>query len=157
MQYIKQDITAIERGVIAQGVNCQHAMGAGVAKAILDKWPIVFESYMRNLSGEQMLGTTHLINVSEKHLLPHDSTLWVANCYTQEYFGADGKVYASVEAIRSSLRGAYVLAEIEQLPLFLPQLGAGLGGLDWERDVEPIINELDTEFETVETTICLWG
>ena len=151
MQYIKQDITAIERGVIAQGVNCQHAMGAGVALAIMRKWPIVFESYMRNLSGEQMLGTTHLINVSE------DSTVWVANCYTQEFCGADGKVYASVEAIRSSLRGAYVLAEIEQLPLFLPQLGAGLGGLDWERDVEPIINELDTEFETVETTICLWG
>ena len=151
MQYIKQDITLVERGVIVQGVNCQHAMGAGVAKAILDKWPQVYDAYMRNLSGEQMLGTTHLINVSG------DSSLWVANCYTQEYFGADGKAYASADAIQSSVRGAYVLAEIEELPLFLPQLGAGLGGLDWEQDVEPIINQLDEEFKTVETTICLWG
>jgi len=151
MQYIKRDITSVERGVIAQGVNCQHAMGSGVALAIMRKWPIVREKYMENLSGAQMLGSTHCINVNG------DDSVWVANCYTQEFCGSDGRVYADIEAIESSLRNAYMTAKACDLPLFLPQIGAGLGGLDWERDVEPVINQLDEEFETVETTICLWG
>ena len=151
MQYIKRDITLVEQGVIAQGVNCQHAMGSGVALAIMRKWPIVRERYMENLSGAQMLGSMHGINVSE------DSTLWVANCYTQEFCGGDGQVYADISAVEDSLRNAYILAKANDLNLFLPQIGAGLGGLVWVRDVEPIINQLDEEFETVETTICLWG
>ncbi len=152
MQYVKRDITQVDRGVIAQGVNCQHAMGSGVALAIMNKWPIVREKYMANLSGEQMLGSMHGINVGGD-----DNSLWVANCYTQEFCGSDGQVYADVDAIESSLRNAYLLARGCDINLFLPQIGAGLGGLDWVRDVEPIINQLDEEFETVETTICLWG
>ena len=126
-------------------------MGSGVALAIMRKWPIVREKYMENLSGAQMLGSTHGINVGE------GNSLWVANCYTQEFCGSDGQVYADASAIEDSLRNAYLLAKANDLNLFLPQIGAGLGGLDWEGDVEPIINQLDEEFETVETTICLWG
>ena len=155
MQYIKRDITLVEQGVIAQGVNCQHAMGSGVALAIMRKWPVVREKYMENLSGHQMLGSMHGINVGGA-VAPSNS-LWVANCYTQEFCGSDGQVYADVEAIESSLRSAYMLAKANDINLFLPQIGAGLGGLDWVNDVEPIIKQLDEEFETVETTICLWG
>lgn len=151
MQYIECDITTVERGIIAQGVNCQHAMGSGVALAILRKWPEVREAYMRNLSGGQMLGTTHIINVGR------DDSLWVANCYTQEYFGSDGKMYASVEAIHNALAFVFEHARIYELPVYLPKIGAGLGGLDWELDVEPIINHYDDIFDTVDTTICIWG
>lgn len=150
MQYIERDITTVERGVIAQGVNCQHAMGSGVALAIMRKWPRVYEAYMANLFGGQMLGTAHLINVG-------NDDLWIANCYTQEYFGSDGKQYASAEAIHDAFGFVFEHARIYKLPLYLPQIGAGLGGLDWELDVEPIINQYDETFETVDTTICLWG
>jgi hypothetical protein len=106
---------------------------------------------MENLSGAQMLGSTHCINVNG------DDSVWVANCYTQEFYGPGDKVYADVEAIRSSVRNAYDMAKACDLPLFLPLIGCGLAGLDWERDVEPVINQLDEEYDTVETTICLWG
>ena len=151
MKYEKMDITTVCRGVIAHGVNAQRAMGSGVALAIKNKWPVVYTKYMEQPKGSQMLGVAHGINVNG------DDSVWVVNCYTQEYFGADGKVYADPNAIETSLRGAYQLAKSYDMPIYLPQIGAGLGGLDWDQDVKPIINDLDQEFETVDTTICIWG
>lgn len=153
MKYENMDITTVERGLIVQGVNCRHAMGAGVALAIMEKWPIVRTSYMKSSSGEDMLGTTHIINV--------EPGISVANCYTQlDYIGYSGhpsvKPCASVDAIKSSLESAFIHAEMYDIPIYLPQIGAGLGGLDWELDVEPIIHSLDEQYETVETTICVW-
>ena len=45
LKYIKGDITEIESGIICQQTNCQGVMGSGLAKAIRDKWPKVFDEY----------------------------------------------------------------------------------------------------------------
>ena len=148
IKYEHKDITTVEVGIIAHGVNCQSAMGSGVAKAIKTRWPRIYEGYMAHPDGKEALGSAHIMMVGE--------VLWVANCYTQEFYGPGDRKYASVDAIRESLESVFMFAQYMGVPVYLPKIGAGLGGLDWELEVEPIINELHEQYD-VHTTVCLWG
>lgn len=150
INYIHKDITTVGVGVIAHGVNCQGRMASGVAKAIRDKWPKVYESYASLPTGKTMLGVCQLVNVGEQ------DELFVANCFTQLFYGYGGGRYASTDAIAESLHDAYKWADLYGIPLYLPKIGAGLGGLDWETDVKPVIAELDTLWTRVDTYVCEW-
>lgn len=144
--YLKKDITTVETGIIAHGVNCQHAMGSGVAKAIKEKWPKVYQSFMRTHGGKEMLGTAHLINVNS------DPLLHVANCYTQVFYGHGGR-FASPRAIEKSLDSLASYSKTTELPLYIPKIGAGLGGLKWDTEVEPIISKLEKKYQ-IEIFVC---
>lgn len=135
---IKQDITTATRGIIAHGVNCQGVMGSGVAGAIRRKWPAVFTEYKAYwdtiLSPSEALGMVQVVEV--------DEGLFVANCFSQLDYGNDGKQYASLEALTTALEGVFDYAHVYKLPIYLPKIGCGLGGLDWETEVKPVIMQL---------------
>lgn len=147
IEYIKKDVTTVDVGIVAHGVNCQHAMGSGVAKAIREKWPQVYEGYMSSPKGKSMLGTAWLVNLNDK--------LYIANCYTQEFYGREGK-FATVDAIRESLRTVANWANVLNLPVYMPRIGCGLGGLSWEADVEPIVQEIGNTYKEVDIYVCDW-
>lgn len=156
--YLDKDITTIEEGIIAHGVNCQGVMGSGVAKAIRDKWPDVYKGYMnngKNRTGkdDNLLGSCHLIQANMKDV---DCKVHVANCYTQRFYGRDGKKYADQWAIIESLKYVYYWADLYELDVFMPKIGAGLGGLDWETEVLPIVEMWD-KLSKPDTYICVWG
>lgn len=140
MKLIQGDITK-ERGncVIAHGVNCQGVMGSGVAKAIKERWPIIYQCFLEAPTGPYMLGSAHFIRVEE------DNT-YVANCYTQEFFGKDGKQYASLEALEKALESCFEFCQVEGLTLKAPKIGSGLGGLSWEHEVLPIFVRLNMQY-----------
>lgn len=142
---IHKDITTATSGIIAHGVNCQKRMGSGVALAIKNKWPIVYEVYMDSKAG---LGMVETIEVGDM--------LYVANCYTQNEYGWDKKKYASPNAIRTSLIGVYDFAAQYGVDVQLPKIGSDRGGLDWETEVLPIIEMLDQIYDTVTTNIHIW-
>lgn len=148
IQYVDTDITTVGSGVIGHGVNCQAVMGAGVALAIRTKWPMVYDCYTNNDSGKQMLGSAHIIRVG--------FDLWVANCYTQEFYGhGPGLKYASVDAVRQSVEFVYGYMEGEETceSYHFPKIGCGLGGLDWETEVRPIFEGLNRKYNTKPTFI----
>jgi O-acetyl-ADP-ribose deacetylase (regulator of RNase III) len=145
---IVQDITKVEHGILCQGVNCQLAMGSGVALAYKIKWPAIYSRYMDGPCGKDALGEAMFIEVEDNVV--------VANLYTQEYYGRDGKRYASPEAIEESFRKTVAEAIKLDLPIYLPKIGAGLGGLDWEADVVPALNKA-TDDRDVTVTLCLYG
>lgn len=147
MEYVNKDITTTAIGIVAHGVNCQGVMGSGVAKAIKDKWPAVYDVYKDLPTGKTMLGICNLITIQEQQL-------YVANCYTQVFYGYGGR-FASTDAIRKSIGKTMEWANYFNLPVFLPKIGAGLGGLDWDKEVEPIILELDSKWERVDTYVCV--
>jgi len=149
VEYIKKDITTVGRGVIAHGVNCQHVMGSGVALAIKTKYPIIYDWYMIAPRGEEMLGTAQVIEVGEVA-----DNLFVSNCYTQLCYGRNGK-FANVEAVEHSLRETLVACDWYNLDLFLPKIGAGRGGLNWEEDVLPVLKKLDVEFSKINIFVCV--
>lgn len=148
MEYIIKDVTDVALGIIAHGVNCQHAMGSGVAGAIKKKWPIVYEKFMEAPKGKTMLGTVDLIAVTT------DDSLFVANCYTQNFYGYGGGRYADPEAVAKCLYTVFRLADGLTLPVYMPKIGCGLGGLDWEADVLPSINYHMGTFPRVQVYIC---
>lgn len=151
INYINKDITTVVMGVIAHGVNCQGKMGSGVAKALRAKWPVIYETYSLLPKGKPMLGRSNLVRVG-----PRDE-LFVVNCYTQLFYGYGGGKYADPKAIDTSLWDAYMWADYYHLPLYMPKIGAGLGGLDWEKDVEPIVEHADTTWSRVDTYVCEWN
>lgn len=137
---IKGDLLSTDLNFIAHGVNCQNKMGSGVAKAIFTKYPNVKTEYHafynRTISllvngQEDFLGCIQPINVSDGKM--------VFNMFTQEFYGYDGKLYASYEAIESAFK---TLTEhyghIGKLAI--PKIGCGLAGANWEK-VRDIINK----------------
>lgn len=94
---ISGDVTAPIKGIIGHGVNCQGVMGSGVALAIRNKFPKAYAEYLAlcaRKKPEDLLGTTQLVQITDD--------LYVANMFTQLNFGGDGKVYASLDAVRTA-------------------------------------------------------
>ena len=82
---VKGDLLDAKETIIAHQVNCQKRMNSGVAKAIREKYPIVFERYENT---KPALGLVEFIYAGEdtgKH--------YIANMYAQDRYGYDGKQY----------------------------------------------------------------
>lgn len=159
IEYIKHDVTNTQRGVVAHGCNCHGVMGSGVAKAIRAKWVVAYERYrafvestwQNDIQPRELLGLCQIVNVG--HPWIDINTLFVANCFTQVDYGKDGAVYADLAAIEESLRVTMGFCRAADLPLYLPQIGCGLGGLKWDSQVGPIVEQLQAEFD-IKVFVC---
>lgn len=152
IKIIKQDITTVTTGIVAHGCNLIPVFGAGVALAIARKFPFTHKEYVKYVSNKKnkiitdddddltydtLLGTTLFVVEIPRKLL-------IANCFTQigVGFDSDGKPPASLDAIESSLRYCISECNYRGLDLYTPQIGCGLGGLDWETQVKPLYESL---------------
>jgi O-acetyl-ADP-ribose deacetylase (regulator of RNase III) len=139
------DITLVTEGIIAHGCNTKGAFGAGVAGAIRTRWPGVYDAYTRNTRlGDELLGSCHIIRVGDD--------LWVANCYTQLTFGSTGR-HVNIPALERSLESVFIHAFASKLTLHAPKIGSGLGGLDWDTEVLPVFEALNSEYDGVNVVI----
>lgn len=146
MDFRKENIVdSVNSGLIVHGVNCLGAMGSGVALAIKNKWPVVFDSYKKLPTGKAMLGQTHFVTVGKN--------LYVANCYTQLNFGSDNRKYADISAIEKCLESCYGFAKLMNLDIHSVKIGSGLGGLNWGTEVEPIFQKINEKYNDINTTI----
>lgn len=139
---IYKDITTVEEGVIIHGCNAQGVMGSGVAKAIKDKWPGAYLAYRRAYQEYQQVKLRNLLGRTIWYEVnPH---LFVVNAITQEFFGRDGKRYADLGLIETSI--AQILEQVQDTELrnrvYIPHIGCGLGGLRWDEEVEPTIRNV---------------
>lgn len=118
---------------IAHGVNCQGVMGAGIAKAIRDRWPAIFEPYRaRCADGRLRPGKGFVFCTDEPGIAR------IYNLATQDQPGPD----ARLEAIEESLSGALRHARAQQVRAFgIPRLGSGIGGLAWA-DVAQVVERV---------------
>lgn len=151
MKYIKKDITTVEHGFIVHGVNCQGVQGAGVARAIKNKWPHTFFPYYshcisNNKNGKVLLGNVVYVKINDQ--------LFVAHVFSQEFYGRGRKGFADALAIIKGLNDVFYHADKKKLPIFSVKIGCGLGGLDWESQVEPIYKHFCKQYPNVEVFIC---
>lgn len=137
MKYIKADLIAIasQFDVILHGANCQHIMGAGIAKQIKSKFPEAYKADLSTPKSVRKLGTFSFAG----------SEPIVANLYTQPYPGK----YIDYAAVESCAKA--VAEKFSGLKIGMPLIGAGLAGGDWTK--------LETIFKTnldpfVRLTIC---
>lgn len=124
--------SATDVGGILQGCNTQGAMGKGIALRFKQYYPEMYKEY-------------RILCANRKFLLgmifpwqDPKTGMWVYNLATQEWTGACAKV----EYIRESLSKAIKHAEEHNLKsLAMPLVGCGLGGLSWDKDVHPVVQE----------------
>ena len=147
IEYRVGDLLAAPVRAIAHGCNARGSMGAGIARAIADRYPDVLAAY-RHAHATIGLSLGQVIWVDTGDRL-------VGNCITQETYGrVPGKRYVSYEAVRSCMASLnrhaaeHGLAEIG-----LPLIGAGLAQGHWPtiaaiiaeeaRDFQPLVYTLD--------------
>jgi O-acetyl-ADP-ribose deacetylase (regulator of RNase III) len=138
------DVRDIKEGWILHGVNCKGVMGSGIAKALRDKYPEIYPVYKNccDKYGVDNLGSVNSVEINR--------FLAVVNCFTQASFGYDKTVkYASANEIMKCLdlvedRLCFLddfYPEGMPFGIYLPRIGCGLGGLDWETEVKYVVNE----------------
>lgn len=145
MKYVRGNLLDLfdagEFDMIIHGCNCRGIMGAGIAKQIADRYPIVAKadrelSLNRMMNDPKMfLGTYNYIDIG------NDKLKIVVNAYTQVNPGP----CASLHAIGDVFFDINFHAKNEgcvfgKLKIGIPMIGAGLGGLDWN-DVVKVIDE----------------
>lgn len=130
---ITGDITDVKSGLILHQVNCQNVMGAGVAKAIYTKWPIVktaFHTYT--------LSNQHKPKVlfGQLQFVPVTKDLFIINSFTQFNYGNSRitkKVYTDENRLIYNIKQVHEYAVSRNELLYIPKfIGCGLAGGNWD-------------------------
>ena len=154
---------------ICHQVNCQGVMGSGVAKAIRDKWPIVFEHYKQKYdfafdlarddknpkitASSYLLGTIQFVplykdyqnDIKHKHVI---------NIFAQDNYGYSVIQYTSYDAFWKCLQSIAAMVPKGSTIAFPKNIGCCRGGANWKvistmieevlgKDYEVFIYELE--------------
>ena len=133
-QIIKADITkTLDIYYIAHCVSCDCAMGAGVALAIKNKFPIVKTAIEKFPNIGDVIQTGRIINLFTKQKYFHKPTIqdFIQTIYNFKEF-----------CIKNNIKY-----------LAIPKLGCGLDKLDW-KDVEPFLREMFEDID-IEILVCV--
>lgn len=136
---VKGNLLDAKEEIIAHQVNCQKKMNSGVAKAIREKYPIVFEKYE---GINPKLGMVDFIYVGEK-----TGKQFIANMYAQDRYGYDGKQYTDYEAFRECC--VQIVKECrlskhmkQELNVAMPyKIASDRGGADWDKIMDILLEE----------------
>lgn len=147
------DLVRADTDFIVHQVNCKGAMNSGVAKAIRNKYPKVYDEYRKsyekhiNYSGE----TSHMLGIAQ--FVPiYDSNnpkkpFYCINMFSQNDYGYNGGQYTSIAAMLVALKeinekcAGYTVA-------FPWKVGCVRGGADWD-EVLPLICETLTDVKEI--------
>lgn len=139
IQYISEgDIFSVPRVKgYAHGCNCAGAMGKGIAVQFKYRYPEMYILYKEKCKRGEF-------NVGDCFVYQTGNTT-IFNLGTQETW----RTKASIENIRQSL--VNMMQEAEHLhvdSVAMPAIGAGLGGLDWEK-VKNVIESVASDFPSI--------
>lgn len=129
------DLTASKAEMICHQVNCQGKMGSGVAKAIKEKFPTVYNMYMYLCSNKQQtLGTTQMVRLPDMER-NNWGDQYVANMFAQNRYGYDGARYTEYDAFYSCLEDIKNFVKehsIVKTIAFPYRIGCDRGGANWK-------------------------
>lgn len=123
MKVINKDITTIDEGIIIHQANNKRVMGAGVAKAIITKYPQHKQDYLK---ASMALSNLIYTKVSDY--------IGVIAMVTQDGYGRDkGKIYTDYEAFKRALVKINKFHnQYPNIDLYMPYgIGCGLANGDW--------------------------
>lgn len=128
--YVIGDIFRSPAKVLVNTVNTKGVMGKGLARDFKALYPEMFAAYQRLCEERKFdVGQLHLFRTSNK---------WILNFPTKR----DWKHPSKPEYIAAGL-GAFVNGYAKQgiTSVAFPQLGCGHGELDWEAEVQPLMEK----------------
>lgn len=137
MKYERLNLLTVEsNAVIAHGVNCLGVMGAGVALPLKNRYPVIMTEYKRicaENTPDEILGTIDIVPVGRQ--------LFVCNIFTQPRLAKfHGERIADAQAIKNGIDDLFftMFTESYTLPVYMPKIGCGFGGLRWDELEESI-------------------
>jgi O-acetyl-ADP-ribose deacetylase (regulator of RNase III) len=105
-------------------------MGKGLALEFKKRYPVMFEEYeIICKNGQFKIGDLWLYKASDK---------WVLNFPTKQHW----REKSTTEIIETGLQKFVTIYDQENIAsIAFPKLGSGLGGLDWDKQVRPIMEQ----------------
>lgn len=119
--------------------NGELVMGAGIAKAFRDRWPTLSEYFGKFVKNGG--NTVHRLNVYDSLT---DRYMDIASFPTKHHW----RNPSDLALIKRSAEALLKMADDNKWKsIYLPRPGVGLGGLNWETQVKPVIKDiLDDRF-----------
>ncbi|WP_053084465.1 macro domain-containing protein [Companilactobacillus ginsenosidimutans] len=130
LEYVDQNLFDSPAQVLVNTVNTVGVMGKGIALEYKKLYPEMFKEYQEYCQdGSLTVGKLYLFKSANK---------WILNFPTKENWRSKSKI----EYIESGLKKfveTYADKGIESISF--PQLGVGNGGLDWDKQVKPLMEK----------------
>ena len=127
-----KDIFESQAEVLVNPVNCKGVMGKGLALQFKNKFPQIYETYRRDCG----LGA---LKVGFCYFYHHYNGIVIACLTTKD----DWRDMSKLEWVKGGIKQLRALMEDGHFSsVAIPQVGCGLGGLDWNRVRPMIIEEL---------------
>lgn len=156
LNIVRQDITKLSGNcVICHCISADAAMGAGVALALVRKYPDLkptVQSVLKMTHSDTLVGHVAFYADSYSHTL-------VANMVTKQNYWDKSTTMPSghylknlkecLENVRSVMDG------LNEKKLVMPKIGCGLDRCDWN-DVLRLIDEVFGD-SNIEITVCVWN
>lgn len=153
IRVVKGNLLDAAENIIAHQVNCQKKMNSGVAKAIREKYPDVFEEYLK---AEPQLGDVGFVLIRDNNVNDLERRVYVANMYSQDKFGYDGQQYTNYESFRECCKKIVECCKsfekfvnIKYSVAMPYKIASDRGGADWDK----IMDILLEEFTDVDLTL----
>lgn len=141
--FINGDIFTTQQPAIGHGVNCEGAMGSGIAATIRELFPDVYQIYRSFCLVEGLYGGDLLA-------VPSLAGPVILNLASQEKQGRNAKY----EWLEQSVKRSFEYCQSTDLAGFaLPRIGSGIGGLN-EAKAEDVIKSVAAKYP--ETELEIW-
>ncbi len=128
------DMFMQQADAIVNAVNCSGVMGAGIAEMFKDKYPNMFDEYLKACKNKTMrIGKIQVYELTEGN----DNFNYILNFPTKDEVQFKSKLGYIIEGLKDLKR---IIIELDLDSIIIPALGCGYGGLSWG-DVKPLIFE----------------
>lgn len=126
------DIWTSTASAMCHGVNTQGVMGAGLAAQVRERYPAMYEEY-----AEACKNGRFLVGDISSFTPPEDNNFWaIYNLASQDLPGPHASYTLAIFALDKAIEDLMGLWEVgliqDPVSLAVPQLGCGIGGLDWD-------------------------
>lgn len=139
------DLFDSDAEAIVNAVNTVGVMGKGIALAFKERFPENYRRYAAACKGGLVqVGAMFATNPPEL-----DSPKWIINFPTKQHWRSPSQM-AWVESGLHDLRRFIVEHDLKSVAI--PALGAGNGGLDWQK-VRPLITEILADLPGVQVEV----
>ncbi|MGA9517790.1 MAG: macro domain-containing protein [Trichococcus sp.] len=130
LMYVQQDIFKSPAQVIVNTVNTVGVMGKGIAKRYKEIYPDMYKQY-------QKFCEQHLLGIGKLWIYKSD-TKWILNFPTKKHWRNPSKIEYVEQGLKKFVE---TYEEKGVTSVSFPQLGCGNGGLDWEKEVRPLMEK----------------
>jgi O-acetyl-ADP-ribose deacetylase (regulator of RNase III) len=123
IQIVEGNLVNATEDFICHQVNCKGKMNYGVARAVRNKWPQVYNAFLTKCNEPNVLGDIQVI--------PLYGDKYVVNMFCQLDYGYDGKRYTSYDAFWEALNWIKKVIPKTKSIAFPCGIGCGRGGANW--------------------------